>query len=49
VRAGEAGVDECEAVGFADEETIHETEAGELDGVGGYLSGFHREINASRI
>jgi hypothetical protein len=42
VSAGEAGVDEGEAVGLAHEVTVDEAEAGELNGVGGDLSGFHR-------
>jgi hypothetical protein len=41
VGAGEAGVDEGEAVGFADEVAVDEAEAGELSGVGRDLSGFH--------
>ena len=44
LRAWEAGVDEGEAVGFADEVAVDEAETGELGGVGGDLGGFHLGI-----
>ena len=46
VATGEAGVDEGETVGFKDEVTINETEAGELGGIGGDLRGFHGGLDA---
>jgi hypothetical protein len=47
--AGEAGVDEGEAVGFAHEVAVDEAETGELVGVGGDRCGFHGRVGCYSI